>query len=318
MTETPSPGRRRLHLVLDGRLVRQTLVRLSGRTLWVNAALVATRWGAQLDVGEDVLGWRDTRSSRTIVFRRGSPRAEVDGQAITLSGCPDWSDGTLLLPVDGVAAAGNARWFMDRRMGVLFLTRPDPYLQPARILIDPGHGGRESGAELPDGTPEKELNLAVARRLAALVRSSGAAVALTRTADRTVPGATRCRLARQFQATVAVSIHHLPRSERPPAAEAYYGSRGDSRRLAAALAAALAGEMGVAGRGVSPANVGLLGGLPCPGAVTQLEWPAGPTGERESRPEWLQLREALALMGGLRAYCSEAERDSVAWPSAPL
>lgn len=318
MTQEVPSGRRRLRLVLDGRLVRDAPVRPSEGTLWLDAALVAARWGAQLDVGEDVLGWRDTRSSRTLVFRRGCPRAEAGGHAIALSGRPDWSSGALWLPVDAVAAAGDARWSVDRRLGVLFLTRTDPYLQPARILIDPAHGGRESGARLADGTPEKELNLAVARRLAALVLASGAAVALTRSGDQTVSAATRRRLARQFQATVVLSVHHLASREGPPAAEAYYAPRGDSRRLAAALVAALAGEMGLVGRSVSPAGVGLLGELPCPGALTQLGWPEGSEKGHEPGLPWWQLREALALLSGLRAYCSQADRDSVAWPSAPM
>lgn len=51
------------------------------------------------------------------------------------------------------------------------------------LVIDAGHGGIDGGASAPDGTMEKELNLDVAMRLAALCRLSGIDCVLTRTED---------------------------------------------------------------------------------------------------------------------------------------
>src|SRR5262249_2813472 len=60
--------------------------------------------------------------------------------------------------------------------------------EPAPVVVlDPGHGGQENGASFtfPDNTllHEKNLNLAVANRVAALLRQSGYAVIQTRTTD---------------------------------------------------------------------------------------------------------------------------------------
>lgn len=52
------------------------------------------------------------------------------------------------------------------------------------FVIDAGHGGIDGGAVTADGTPEKELNLAVASRLSSLMRIAGADVIMTRTDDR--------------------------------------------------------------------------------------------------------------------------------------
>ncbi len=52
------------------------------------------------------------------------------------------------------------------------------------VVLDAGHGGEDGGAVAPDGTAEKELNLAVAERLRALLEASGIRVVMTRDSDR--------------------------------------------------------------------------------------------------------------------------------------
>ena len=51
------------------------------------------------------------------------------------------------------------------------------------IVIDAGHGGIDGGAVAPDGTPEKDINLEIAKVLSALMRVSGYKVIMTREAD---------------------------------------------------------------------------------------------------------------------------------------
>jgi len=68
----------------------------------------------------------------------------------------------------------------DTDMTLAFEPRP-------LIVIDPGHGGKEIGAShvFPDGTvlTEKDLNLAVATKVTALLRAAGYTVIQTRTTD---------------------------------------------------------------------------------------------------------------------------------------
>lgn len=51
------------------------------------------------------------------------------------------------------------------------------------VILDAGHGGRDGGATAQDGTPEKDLNLDLTGRLAALLRAAGYTVILTRDGD---------------------------------------------------------------------------------------------------------------------------------------
>lgn len=76
------------------------------------------------------------------------------------------------------------------------------------IVLDPGHGGTESGAIGPSGVMEKELTLAIARELEArLEQRLGVRVVLTRNEDSNTPHDARTALANQNQADLFVSLH---------------------------------------------------------------------------------------------------------------
>ena len=76
------------------------------------------------------------------------------------------------------------------------------------IVIDPGHGGIDSGAISPNGTEEKEVVLAVAQKLKAKLERSGRyRVVLTRRDDTFIPLADRVKVARTNKAALFISIH---------------------------------------------------------------------------------------------------------------
>lgn len=76
------------------------------------------------------------------------------------------------------------------------------------IVIDPGHGGTDSGTKsVFNGHFEKEYTLDWARRLQALLTANGWTVYLTRTSDVAVPLPNRVALAEQHQAGLFISLH---------------------------------------------------------------------------------------------------------------
>lgn len=76
------------------------------------------------------------------------------------------------------------------------------------IVVDAGHGGSEDGAKGPDGTLEKDVTLAVARRLkGALEGRLGVRVILTRDGDTTVGLDERAALANNNKADLFISLH---------------------------------------------------------------------------------------------------------------
>lgn len=87
---------------------------------------------------------------------------------------------------------------------------PIPTVAPGvrTVVIDPGHGGDEPGVQGARGTLEKDVTLAVARRLRTLIESRlGLRVFLTRDDDRTMSLDDRSAYANSQKADVFVSIH---------------------------------------------------------------------------------------------------------------
>jgi N-acetylmuramoyl-L-alanine amidase len=76
------------------------------------------------------------------------------------------------------------------------------------IVIDPGHGGKDMGAAGPGGLMEKDITLAVARKLSAALQTKiNARVVLTRDDDTLVSLDQRTAVANQYHADLFLSVH---------------------------------------------------------------------------------------------------------------
>jgi N-acetylmuramoyl-L-alanine amidase len=81
-------------------------------------------------------------------------------------------------------------------------------LKIGKIVIDPGHGGHDTGTIGPNGLEEKDLVLEVGRRLGKLLETRlGAEVVYTRKNDTFIPLETRTAVANQQRADLFISIH---------------------------------------------------------------------------------------------------------------
>jgi N-acetylmuramoyl-L-alanine amidase len=81
-------------------------------------------------------------------------------------------------------------------------------LKIGRIVIDPGHGGHDSGTIGVDGLEEKDVVLDVALRLGKLLHERlGAEIIYTRSDDTFIPLETRTAIANKAQADLFLSIH---------------------------------------------------------------------------------------------------------------
>jgi N-acetylmuramoyl-L-alanine amidase len=86
--------------------------------------------------------------------------------------------------------------------------RSQDVLRLVTVAIDAGHGGEDPGARGPRGTYEKNITLAIARKLKALVDAEpNMRGVLIRDGDYFVPLGKRVEKARKVQADVFVSIH---------------------------------------------------------------------------------------------------------------
>ncbi|WP_338231773.1 N-acetylmuramoyl-L-alanine amidase [Companilactobacillus muriivasis] len=80
-------------------------------------------------------------------------------------------------------------------------------ISEATIVIDPGHGGDDSGAESKKSTYEKNFTLAYAKAIKSDLEKTGARVVLTRSGDDSKSLGDRARLSSKIQADAFISLH---------------------------------------------------------------------------------------------------------------
>ena len=89
-------------------------------------------------------------------------------------------------------------------IGLLFL--PASHSQAAVIVLDPGHGGNDSGAGRGSEFAEKQFTLALAQEIASLLAARHR-IELTRTADIQMAPADRAAVANHLRADLMISLH---------------------------------------------------------------------------------------------------------------
>lgn len=102
------------------------------------------------------------------------------------------------------------------------------------IMIDPGHGGTDSGTTGAMGTREKDMTLDIAKRLRDRLAKYGRfTVLMTRDGDTTVPLHTRVEMARSEKADLFISIHlnSLPTKPINIVETYYFGPSSDPKTL---------------------------------------------------------------------------------------
>ena len=106
-------------------------------------------------------------------------------------------------------------------------TQPRPTELRFLVLLDPAHGGTDTGAMLDPATPEKTYTLALAEQLRAALNAHGIRSILTRTADVALDNDARATTANHSHASACISLHatstgngvHLFTSSLPPMTE---------------------------------------------------------------------------------------------------
>ena len=180
-----------------------------------------------------------------------------------------------------------------------------------RIVLDPGHGGRDPGCVSPSGLLETHLTLPVAEHLQRLLEMAGAQVRLTRDAQtdwdlysrRTMDSSERIAVANAWPADVFVSIHFNSfTSARYHGTEVwYYPGRLESRKLAQHLMAELA-ELGLNYRGVKSGDFAVTRMARVPAVLVELGFLSNEVDEAFFSDPANLVRAAELLWRGLESY----------------
>lgn len=220
-------------------------------------------------------------------------------------------------------------------------------LKIRRVVIDPGHGGPDTGALGPSGLLEKDAALDLALGAAAALEEMGYEVLLTRDQDEAVSLEKRVAMANAQAADLLVSVHlnsapqrslagaetftldvssdrHAQRlaarenapSERRQAELAFIladlatrANAADSRRLAEAIQRALGVAHGgaAADRGVKQALFHVLLGARMPAVLVEAAFLTNPDEERRLRDPEFRDRLARGIADGVARFVGDRE-----------
>ena len=147
------------------------------------------------------------KRSNNIVLRAGSDRVLINGMERRLEGTVIFNGGAVFVPVS----------FVKNNLGPMVGAVPVERIPEAEIsrkaliktiVIDPGHGGKDPGAiGRRARLKEKDMTLAVARKLKDRLEESGIRVIMTRNDDTFIPLPKRAEIANHSGADLFVSIH---------------------------------------------------------------------------------------------------------------
>lgn len=101
------------------------------------------------------------------------------------------------VPARGASSRGDNILPLSQQLG----------LKVKKIVLDPGHGGKDPGAVGPNGLREKDVVLSLAKRIKPLLEAKGYEVLMTRDSDVFIELKDRARFANINKADLFVSIH---------------------------------------------------------------------------------------------------------------
>ncbi|MBQ1919337.1 MAG: N-acetylmuramoyl-L-alanine amidase [Selenomonas sp.] len=184
------------------------------------------------------------------------------------------------------------------------------------IVIDPGHGGSDSGAIGPTGVMEKSITLRVGNELRRLLTQEGAAVYMTRSTDKEVSPKrskatdieelqARCDVANQKNADIFVSIHMDSfTNDAAKGTTGYYYSLGNkrSRILADKIRAGVIDQLGTQSRGTQSSNFYVVKHTDMPATLVELAFISNKNEEQLMNSEDGIKKAAQGIADGIADY----------------
>jgi N-acetylmuramoyl-L-alanine amidase len=194
------------------------------------------------------------------------------------------------------------------------------------VVIDPGHGGRDSGA-VNNGLREKDLTLDTALRLERHLREEGFPVVLTRRDDRFLELFERAQIANGIRRALFVSIHFNDNTTASgDGVETFYAQQkaafsddgwtlaglfeghaegppiDQGESFAQTVQASMVGYLGVTDRGAKPRQLAVVRLTRCPAVLVEGGFLNNPVEARKLARDDYRERLATAIATGVAAY----------------
>ncbi|WP_391574952.1 N-acetylmuramoyl-L-alanine amidase [Cohnella sp.] len=176
---------------------------------------------------------------------------------------------------------------------------------PFKVVIDPGHGGKDRGATGASGNLEKDFTLKLARKVEELAKQeSRIQVYMTRTDDRFISSVDRERpkFANDLGADLFVSIHGNTYEDAGVSGTETYYYHDNSRSLADIMQRQVVQASGFRDRGVKKQDFFVLKDTEMPAVLIEAGYVTNPQEEKAMLTEDVQSRIAASILEGIKEY----------------
>ncbi|MEK4195560.1 N-acetylmuramoyl-L-alanine amidase [Paenibacillus sp. FSL L8-0493] len=171
------------------------------------------------------------------------------------------------------------------------------------VVLDAGHGAKDSGAVGVTGKYEKNFNLAIVLKTAALLKKeSNIDVVLTRSDDTFLELKDRAAMANNLKADLFISVHaNSSASSAASGTETYY-QREASKALAKVMHKYLVEATGLSDRGVRYGNFHVIRETKMPAVLLEVGYLSNKKDETLLFTEALQNKVAASIVSGIKEY----------------
>ena len=185
----------------------------------------------------------------------------------------------------------------------------------AYVVIDPGHGGFDNGAQgISTGVLEDELNLKVSKLLAERLETQNIKVTLTRCEDEALADTKkedmkeRRRLMHDMGADITVSIHMNKFSDRAVHGPMVFYTDGDemSERLAECVLSNICSALELPARRINTGDYYVIRNSRIPAIIVECGFLSNPTEERKLCDDSYQMRLADAVAKGIMEFINSS------------
>ncbi|MFC6039784.1 SH3 domain-containing protein [Paenisporosarcina macmurdoensis] len=167
------------------------------------------------------------------------------------------------------------------------------------IVIDPGHGGNDSGTTGARGTNEKGITLRTSELLASKLRSAGANVVLTRDSDVYVDLRKRVSIGHQLAADAFISVHYDATDSSSINGFTTYYMHGYQKELAKSVHKSLGEKINLRDRGAQPGNYLVLRENRQQAILIELGFLSNPSEERTLTTAQFREQATLGIYNGV-------------------
>jgi len=184
-------------------------------------------------------------------------------------------------------------------------------LNGIKILLDPGHGGKELGAKGPTGYPEKEINLLVSQLVRSQLVAKGATVYMTREEDKDLSLSDRVAIIDKLAPAIAISIHYNALPDGGDAINtkglATFWYNAQAHNLALFMHNYLVSKLNRPSYGVYWNNLALTRPTTAPSVLLELGFMINPTEFEWITNQQEQQKLASAIADGITLWFSQAQ-----------